>query len=142
RVPIAPASLQRHPDLTLTRGDLPQPIPADGVLEVNLTATFGEGAVDGCYEVAEVVPSGLAPLAIGRGNTDETGITWPISVVGQEVRFCAFNDPATGRTARLRYEARVVNTGSFTWEPGVLQYPGAPELQASTPAWTTRIGSP
>jgi len=44
--------------------------------------------------------------------------------------------------ARLRYEARVVNEGDFTWEPAVMQYPGAPELQASTPAWTARIGAP
>ncbi len=61
---------------------------------------------------------------------------------GQEVRFCASNDPTTGRSARLRYLARVVNEGSFTWEPAIMQFPSAPELLAITPAGTVRIGTP
>jgi hypothetical protein len=142
RVPVAPSSLRPHPDLTLARASLTQPIPADRILEVNLTASFSAGALTGCYDVAEEVPSGLAPLAVGWGRTDERGITWPSSMVGQEVRFCADNDPATGRSARLRYLARVVNEGTFTWEPAIMQFASAPELLAVTPTWTLRIGTP
>ncbi len=142
RVPVAPSSLRPHPDLALTRASLAQPIPADRILEVNLTASFGPGAPAGCYDVVEVVPSGLAPIAVGWGRTDERGITWPSSVVGQEVRFCATNDPATGRSAKLRYLARVVNEGTFSWEPAIMQLESAPELLAVTPAWTARIGTP
>lgn len=142
RVPVAPSSLRPHPAVTLARTALGQPIASDRIVEVNLSVTFAGAAPDGCYDVLEVVPSGLAPLDVGWGATDERGITWPWSVSGQEVRFCAANDPATGRAAKLRYLARVVNEGWFAWEPAILQFAGAPELMAVTPAWTTRIGTP
>ena len=141
RVPGQPANVRPHPDLTLTREIPKGPIPVKGMVEVNLTARFAASAPDGCYEVVELVPSGLAPLAVGRFD-DTPGITWPSSVVGQEVRFCASNDKATGRTARLRYIARVVNEGTFAWEPAVMQLPGAPELLAITPAGTATVGTP
>jgi hypothetical protein len=142
QVAVAASSLHQHGDLTLTRTLPSQPVPADRLVEVDLTAVFAEGAVEGCYDVTELVPSGLAPLPIGRAWTDEKGITWPTSVIGQEVRFCAGNDPSTGRPTRLRYLARVVNEGAFTWEPAIIQLPSAPEMLASTLTSTVRIGQP
>jgi len=141
RIPVEPSSLRRHPDLTLTRTIPASPIPTDRLVEVNLTATFAPSAPNGCYDVVEFVPSGLAPLTGGLGETDERGITWPSSVVGQEVRFCASNSARTGHTARLRYLARVVNEGTFSWEPAIMQLPGAPELLAMTPSGTAAIGT-
>ena len=141
RVPVAPGSLRPHADLTLTSEMANQPIPADKIVVVDLTAKFAGGAPAGCYDVVERVPSGLAPLSIGQGEADERGITWPSSVVGQEVRFCAGNDGKTGHTAQLRYLARVVNEGTFTWEPAIMQLPGAPEMLAITPAGTATIGT-
>jgi hypothetical protein len=140
RVPVAASSLHPNGDLSLRRAAIAQPLPSDRIVEVNLTATFGERALDGCYDVTEVVPSGLAPLPIGRGETDEQGITWPFSVVGQEVRFCASNDPTTGRSSKLRYIARVVSEGTFSWEPAVMQLASAPELLAMTPGTRVTIG--
>lgn len=132
RVVVAPGALDPHPDLSLTRVTPDDPIPADRIVVVDLTATFTASAPSGCYDVVELVPSGLAPLSVGVVETDETGVSWPTSVVGQEVRFCAVNDERTGRTAHLRYRARVVNEGTFAWEPAVMQLPGAPELLAVT----------
>jgi len=139
---VEPATLDPHPDLTLTRSAPDNPISADRIVVVNLTATFAAKAPTGCYDVVELVPSGLAPLSIGFGERDETGVSWPTSVVGQEVRFCADNDATTGHTARLQYQARVVNAGIFAWEPAVMQFPGAPELLAVTPARTLVIKAP
>ena len=69
-------------------------------------------------------------------------MSWPTSVVGQEVRFCADNDPKTDHAAHLQYRARVVNEGTFAWEPAVMQLPGAPQqLLALTPARTVVIGA-
>lgn len=142
RVPVAAASLRPHVDLELTRTIPAMPIAADRIVEVNLTATFADTAPDGCYDVTEQVPSGLAPLEGWWGQTtDDTTVTWPSRVAGQEVRFCAWNDPETGRTARLRYLARVVNEGAFAWEPAVMQLPAAPDLLAITPAGTASIGT-
>ncbi|HEV8489588.1 MAG TPA: hypothetical protein VGQ58_07345, partial [Candidatus Limnocylindrales bacterium] len=77
-----------------------------------------------------------------RGEPNEEGVIGPSSVVGQEVRFCAGNDARSGHTARMRYTARVVNDGMFTWEPAVIQLAGAPEVMALTPAGTATIGRP
>jgi uncharacterized protein YfaS (alpha-2-macroglobulin family) len=62
--------------------------------------------------------------------------------VGQEVRFCADNDPMSGNTARLQYRARVVNEGTFAWEPAIMQLAGAPELLALTQTRTLVIQAP
>jgi hypothetical protein len=143
RVEVKPATLKPHAALTLKRTVPPDPVPTSGFVIVDLTATFAAGALEnGCYDVVELVPSGLAPLEIGRGEIDERGVIGPSSVIGQEVTFCAANDPRTGRTARMRYAARVVNEGTFTWEPAVMQLAGAPEALAVTPAGTTTIGRP
>ena len=141
RVPVAPSSLRPNPDLTLTRTIPTGPLPTDRLVEVNLTATFAPGTPIGCYDVAEFAPSGLAPLTGAREGTDERGITWPSSVVGQEVRFCAFNGVDAGHVARLRYLARVVNEGTFRWEPAIMQLPSAPELLAISSTGTATIGT-
>ena len=141
RVVVAPATLDPHPDLTLTRQAPDGRVAADRIVIVNLTAAFAANAPIGCYDVVELVPSGLAPLSIGLVATDEKGVSWPTSVVGQEVRFCADNDPKTDHAAHLQYRARVVNEGTFAWEPAVMQLPGAPQLLALTPARTVVIGA-
>jgi hypothetical protein len=141
RVVVEPGTLKPLAALTLTRA-IPSSVPADLVVVVNLTATFAASAPEnGCYDVVEQVPSGLAPLEIGRGELDEQGVIGPSTVAGQQVTFCAPNDPLTGHTARMRYTARVVNEGTFTWEPAVMQLAGAPEALAVSPAGTTTIGS-
>ena len=142
RVVVAPATLDPHPDLTLTRATPGSPVAADRIVLINLTATFAAQAPTGCYDVEEIVPSGLAPLSVGLGEMGETGVAWPVSVVGQEVRFCAVNDAKTGHSARLQYRARVVNAGTFAWEPAVMQLPGAPELLAVTSAGTLVVRAP
>jgi hypothetical protein len=141
RVPVAASTVQPHPALTLVRTEPASPIPADRIVTVNLRATFATAAPDGCYEVVELVPSGLAPLSVGLGETDDAGVVWPDSVVGQEVRFCAVNGAETGHDVRLRYLARVVGEGTFVWEPASMELPGHPELAAITPAATATIGS-
>jgi hypothetical protein len=40
----------------------------------------------------------------------------------------------------MRYSARVVNEGTFTWEPAIMQLAGAPEALAIAPAGATTIG--
>ncbi|MDQ2965271.1 MAG: hypothetical protein M3R57_05435, partial [Chloroflexota bacterium] len=141
RVVVEPGTLKPLAALTLARA-IPSSLPSDRVVVVDLTATFAASAPEnGCYDVVEQVPSGLAPLAIGRGEIDEQGVIGPSSVAGQQVTFCAPNDPLTGHSARMRYTARVVNEGTFAWEPAVMQLAGAPEALAFTPTGTATIGS-
>jgi hypothetical protein len=140
RAVVDPASLVSSPDLTLVRKTVTGPLRDDRIVTVNLTATFKEGAPAGCYLVVEQVPSGLAPLSPRYGEEgDSAKVTWPMSVAGQEVRFCADHDPKKG-AVHLRYRARVVNSGTFTWEPAMMQLPDAPELLAVASGQTIRIG--
>jgi hypothetical protein len=141
RVPVAPGSLRPSADLSLTRTLPTMPIAADRIVFVDLIASFGARAPDGCYDVLELVPSGLAPLSISSAPFDQAGVTRPWSVAGQEVRFCASPDETTGRTARMRYAARVVNAGTFAWEPATMQLAGAPDLLAITPGGTATIAA-
>jgi hypothetical protein len=56
-------------------------------------------------------------------NTDEgapRGITYPYAQVGQRVTFCAEKTPKSG-VVHLRYYARVVTAGTYTWEPTVVE---------------------
>jgi hypothetical protein len=63
-------------------------------------------------------------------------------VIGQQVTFCAANNARAAHTARMRYSARIVNAGTFTWEPAIMQLAGAPEMLALTSAGSTIIASP
>ncbi|HET7676758.1 MAG TPA: Ig-like domain-containing protein [Candidatus Limnocylindrales bacterium] len=140
RSPVDPATLRPHADLTLSRAT-PAKIEAGRIVSVELTAKFAASAPQsGCYEVVELAPSGLAPLEFGSEEADGQSISGPSSVSGQQVRFCASNDVRSGGTARLRYHARIVNPGTFTWEPATMQLSGAPEALAVTPAGSTIIG--
>jgi hypothetical protein len=144
RVSVDVSGLRPSADMALARTGPAGPIPTGGIVTVDLAATFGAGSPEnGCYDVVELVPSGLAPLEVFYyWGTDESGITWPWNVIGQEVTFCAANDARTGHAAHLRYLARVVNEGDFTWEPAIIQLAGAPEALAFTPSADAVIAAP
>ena len=138
RIPLGSDELTSHAGLTLTRAIAPAEILTGTLVRVTLTATIDSSMPDGCYELVETVPSGLAPVS-GPAGDDGEEFAEPSSVVGQEVRFCAWLDEQTGRTVTMRYLARVVNTGTFVWEPAVLQHAMAADLRAVAPATTITI---
>ena len=132
--PIDPASRTGDPALKLTRTvDPAGTIPTARLVVVDLTPTFGILAVHGCYQVVDLVPSGLAPVARTDGWVGEDGTVGPYSIVGQQVSFCASNDPAATRVTKMRYLARIVTPGDYAWEPAIIQLPDAPEAAAFTP---------
>ncbi len=133
--PVDVASLPVDPALKLIRTVQPTgTIPTDGLVVVDLTPTFGSLAVHGCYQVVDLVPSGLAPVARTDGWVGDDGTIGPYSIVGQRVEFCASNDPTVTRVWKMRYLARIVTPGDYTWEPAVIQLPDAPEAAAVTPS--------
>jgi hypothetical protein len=106
-----------------------------------------------CYELVEEVPSGLAPLPsweVAAGGS----VVGPSSVVGQRVTFCVSNpvldfpdragpSPTAKpvREATLVYVARVVNEGTFTWEPAILQLEGAADVGTTVLGGSVSIGT-
>jgi hypothetical protein len=64
--------------------------------------------------------------------------TYPYAEVGQRVDFCA--EPRTdGGNVHLRYVARVISTGTYTWETAIAQSPFADDRAALSGARTITI---
>ena len=141
RTPISIADVALDPDLSLTRTVASRVLPTDELVVVGLTATFTGAALrSGCYEVEEVVPSGLVPVATGSVRAIGSYIG-PSSIVGQRVTFCApFGVAGAGPAARMRYVARVVNAGEFRWEPAIMHLGSPDDGAAVAPRETIRIG--
>jgi uncharacterized protein YfaS (alpha-2-macroglobulin family) len=128
--PLDPAAIETDPDVTITRafqGPSGGPlIVRDGELvRVVLRYTLGPQALDGCYQVSDLLPSGLKAVTRLRawGITDPNAF-YPYAVEGQRVSFCAYKqDPKP----TIIYYARISGRGEFTAEPAIIQSQKAPE---------------
>lgn len=140
REPADVEALVLDPTITLAR-TAPAAVPADRLVTVDLRVTFTAGALDsGCYAVVEQAPSGLVPLEGSVIEEASPSIIWPSEVVGQQVTFCVPHDDLNnGTVASLRYMARVVSAGTFTWEPALMTIDGVPEVVTVSGATTVRI---
>ncbi len=148
REPLDPSSIAEDESIVVERSVSPAGvIRSSDLVEVTLKVNLGPATVDDCYLVTEVAPSGLAPLREGtswrqRGGRKAaagTGLQ-PWSVAGQQVSWCIWANPRKPLQT-LRYEARVVNPGSFRWEPAVVQSTRAPELIRLSEAGVVDIGT-
>jgi hypothetical protein len=73
-----------------------------------------------------------------RNGTAPTDVV-PWRVVGQRVDFCVTADPKVP-TQTLRYLARAVTSGTYRWEPAVLQSSIVAEQGVVLPAFDVTIG--
>lgn len=136
------ADLPRDPSVTIERTvSPPDRAPADDLVSVTLTVSFADNAPEGCYQVTDLVPSGLAPVVEPMGQWWDGGgdsrVIGPYAVEGQQVSWCV--DPEMDAPIRLGYSARVVTPGTYRWEPAVIQSVAAPSIGSSTPALTYTI---
>ena len=146
--PMAEGDLVAPTGMTVTRTVVPAGRigPTDTVV-VSFQVTLGPNADPGCWQLTDLAPSGLAPIATwGRWDEAEeegaiVGRTHerPWRVVGQRVDFCVSPDPKVP-TQTLRYLARVVTSGDYRWEPAVLQSSIVPEQGVVLPAFEVTIG--
>jgi hypothetical protein len=118
--PINPASVEVDPDVTVTRGYSTDPAALNEgeLVQVILTAAFGPQALDGCYQLTDLLPSGLRPVTRAYAWGLSPGVNYPYRIDGQRVSFCVSDAPSNqGAT----YWARVVSTGEYTAEPALIQ---------------------
>ena len=128
--PLDAASLHRDGVTTFTRTvDPTGTVPIDGLVTVEFTVELAGGLDQGCWQVTDLVPSGLAPVWSGsnwyrnQDEDEESGVAvtvGPWSIQGQRVDFCVARDPRQP-VQHLRYVARVVTPGTYRWEPSVIQ---------------------
>ncbi|HYM82704.1 MAG TPA: hypothetical protein VEY67_00955, partial [Candidatus Dormibacteraeota bacterium] len=140
--PARPGVRPADPDVRIVRSVLPGlTVGQDEMVRVRITATFAGTATDGCYEITERVPSGLAPLPVpdqsefGTSDRSKTVIT-PFAVAGQLVSFCA--SPGMPKLEAV-YSARVVSPGTYTWEPASVASSAGGERVSLTDAATLTI---
>ncbi len=120
--------------------------PTDTVV-VSFQVTLGRNADTGCWQMTDLAPSGLAPIATGGRweEAEEEGATpgrthvVPWRVVGQRVDFCVSPDPKVP-TQTLRYLARVVTSGTYRWESAILQSSVIPEQGVVLSPFEVTIG--
>lgn len=129
--PLDPKTVKADPDVRIRRtyeGKAPGRVAvADGeIVRVRLAFTIGAQSEDSCYQITDLLPSGLRPVSApyARGLPDDGSIDYPYAVEGQRVSFCVGRDST--RTS-ISYYARVVTTGAYTAEPVVIQSQRAPE---------------
>ena len=137
--PVDTGAIVRDPSVRIERIIVPtSPIPRRAPVEVKLRVTFDDLALDRCYWVTDMVPSGLEAtsrwLALGTGDYDSEA-EGPWWVDGSQVGFCACprrGDAAKGisgdRTVELAYWARVVMPGTYRWESAIVHPAGAPNV--------------
>jgi hypothetical protein len=118
--PLDPSSVDVDPDVTVTRryGRDPAALREGELVQITLTAQFGAQALDGCYQLTDVLPSGLRPVMRTYAWGLPPEASYPYRIDGQRVSFCV-SDAPSNRVAT--YWARVINTGEFTAEPALIQ---------------------
>ena len=107
------------------------------LLVITLAPRLGPKAAAGCYQVSDLLPSGLRPVTsrlIPGGYVPESDIVYPYAIEGQRVSFCAWPDE-DGEVDPIRYLARAFAPGRYAAEPAIIQAQSAPGRQAlSSPA--------
>jgi hypothetical protein len=129
---IGPGALPSGTEASITRIISPATNVTEGTLvRVTITTDFGAQAPDGCWQVSELVPSGLAPIEQPWAwPTGSAYFPWPYSIEGQRVSWCAYPRDPDYRT--LSYVARVVSPGTYLWEPALIQSDAAPDVGFAT----------
>jgi hypothetical protein len=151
REAVKPSAFTRDPDITISRRISPSgTIGTAALVTVDLTVRIGSKAPTGCHLVTDLVPSGLVPVGNLEGWVDwdaeepaSRNAAYPYAQVGQRVSFCA--ERTKGKNVvKLRYFARVVTTGTYTWEPSIVESRTSAGRAALTKASavTIRCGGP
>jgi uncharacterized protein YfaS (alpha-2-macroglobulin family) len=130
QAPLDPTGVQTDPAVSITRA---YPGESNGsvtlhegdLVPITLTWDLTAKAVDGCYQVSDLLPSGLKPVTrLWEQGIKQPDVWYPYFVEGQRVSFCV-SPGSTNHT--ILYYARVIGTGTYTAQPAIIQSQKAPE---------------
>jgi hypothetical protein len=135
--PIDQADFKADPDIGVTRryggSESGSVVLSEGdLVRITLAVQLGPQALDGCYQVSDLLPSGLKPIT--RPSRWGLGFaSYPYRIDGQRVSFCV-SKGRFGRTRDPTYFARVVSAGEYIAEPVIIQsMKSAESVSLSTP---------
>jgi len=145
--PFEPEEAVTDPDVSISRrfelADEPGNVyNDDSVVRIVIDWKLGAQALDGCYQVTDILPSGLKPITrlaawgnAGGGAIGRYGVS-PYQVEGQRVSFCVGKSPWQ---RPIVYYARVIGKGKYTGEPAIIQSMRSAESFNLTPADSVQI---
>jgi alpha-2-macroglobulin len=146
--PLAEAGLTPADDVSIKRTFLVDGQPGGvigpaSLVLVTLELSIGPQAPDGCYQVTDLLPSGLQPVTRAGSlfaSRDRPpgyfppGLVLPYQASGRKVSFCVGKG-----TNVVRYYARPFAKGEYVWEPATIHNQRVPSIfNLSEPA-TIRI---
>lgn len=107
------------------------------LVKVSLPVTYSELSQDGCYQVSDLLPSGLRPItSVYTYGLDSTNVWHPYEVNGQKVSFCIGKG---NKNSTINYYARVVSAGSYRAESALIQSLISPAIYNLSPAGAVSI---
>ncbi len=110
------------------------------IVFVDIQPSLSQNALEGCYTITEQLPSNLKPLSwnvqtLEEANQKEYYGSRPYAVNGQTVKYCV----SKGYKPRIHFPVRVINKGTFTAEPTVIQMSSKPDIVNSTNETTITV---
>jgi alpha-2-macroglobulin len=134
---LDPKSVPTDADVRITRRyESGLDIGQDELVRIVLDYRLGPKAVDGCYRVTDFLPSGLKPVTRLYEFGVSSSVSFPWSIEGQRVSFCAFRQ---SREHRIVYYARVIGPGSYVAERALIQAERGGESYAFSGSQRVRI---
>lgn len=96
------------------------------VIEVRIKPEIRDSAIDGLYEVTDILPSGLKLITnvYSRNLSSSCNVWYPYEVSGQKVKFIIdknWNKSGGCQREEIRYFARVSQPGKYIVEPVMIQ---------------------
>jgi len=141
-VPLDPKTAQVDPSVGLgrsysVRGVLTNSFSSSDLIKISLPVTHAPTSQDGCYQVSDLLPSGLRPItAIYSYGISPTDTWYPYEINGQKVSFCVGNE---NRVKTINYYARVVSAGDFKAENAIIQSLVSPSVFNLSPSGSVSI---
>jgi hypothetical protein len=100
-------------------GEATDTFSTSDLIKVSLSASMGEISQDGCYQISDILPSGLKPVTnIYRYGLSTTDIWYPYEINGQRVSFCIGKAQVD---KPINYYARVISSGEYKAESALIQ---------------------
>ncbi len=107
------------------------------LVRISLPVAHTTISQDGCYQVTDLLPSGLKPIASVYSYGLDTGNIWyPYEINGQRVSFCVGKGD---ENKTINYYARVISAGKFRAESALIQSLISPSVFNLSPAGSVSI---
>ena len=140
--PLDPKTAEVNPAIQLGRsysvgGKITNTFSGSDLIKISLPVSYSEISQDGCYQVSDLLPSGLKPItSVYSLGLDSTNIWYPYEINGQKVSFCLGKG---NKDNVINYYARVVSSGDYRAESALIQSLISPSVYNLSPSGTVSI---